>query len=337
MRGTFYTTHSNQSNGLSNNTILRVFRDKADDIWIGTWGGHARYFNFHAPPIHLLTHEINNTNSIVGNDVSALLQENNGTLWITTYNNGVSVLSPDQNKIRSYTYPFLSNNSTPAITQTIDGTIWIGSCYGLNKISPDRLHVTKINLPNSDKKWLDNSMYALYIDPTGVLWVGSGAGKVYMVEQRTNQLIAFECKVNLGVIHDFYMDKNNVLWIAGTNGLFKLDVERKKVVHSDYYQDKNIPYAIQRILPLANGNLLLATTNNGLMEYSRINNSFINLISNALIGSINDMKFDSTLLIWITSSNGLFSYDYESKEILDHAYYQGIQRSEELMSFIITQ
>jgi ligand-binding sensor domain-containing protein len=108
---TFYTAHSDRSNGLSNNTILRIFIDKSDDIWIGTWGGHACYFDLHAPSIHSLMHEINNTNSIVGNDVSTLLQEKNGTLWITTYNNGVTELSPDQKIFRSYTYPFLSNNS----------------------------------------------------------------------------------------------------------------------------------------------------------------------------------------------------------------------------------
>jgi DNA-binding CsgD family transcriptional regulator len=156
-----------------------------------------------------------------------------------------------------------------------------------------------------------------------------------MFEQGGNRFVAFEYKVQPGIIHDFYMDRNNVLWIAGINGLFKLDSEQKKVVNSDYYQDKNIPYAIRRILPLMNGNLLLATTNNGLMEYSRSNNLFINLISNAAIGSINDMKFDSSSTIWMTSSNGLFSYDYKTKEILDHAYCQGIQRSEYSCLFLL--
>ena len=60
-----------QSCGLSENTIISLYRDKANNIWIGTYGGgvnlYTPYSNFFIPhkPEYKLQKSIGNINAIV--------------------------------------------------------------------------------------------------------------------------------------------------------------------------------------------------------------------------------------------------------------------------------
>jgi DNA-binding CsgD family transcriptional regulator len=99
-------------------------------------------------------------------------------------------------------------------------------------------------------------------------------------------------------------------------------------VNSDYYAKANIPYSINKILLLEDGNLLLATSNDGLVEFSRSTSTYRNMIPAAIIGAITGMQFDTCSVLWLTSPNGLFSYNYKTDEIRNHTYRVGSQRSE---------
>ncbi len=323
---TFFNAQSNNSSGLTSNTIIRVFKDNTGILWIGTWGGFVCKLDLYAAQVYTLNKLIRSEAAYLLNDISFLFQEPDGTIWIASYNSGGIEITPDMNSFRTYSTSRLSNLSINAINRTSDGAIWIASCNGLNKISPDRTVSTVIDLPNSIKGKPSNSISSVYVDGSDNLWIGTEEGKVYLFDHKKDSMETFEGNVNTGYISDFYMDKNNVVWLAGYNGLFKLDREQQIIVNYDYYKSDNTSFIVQRILPANNGNLLLGTENNGLLEYNRRSNSFEHLIDYETIGAICDMKFDTCANLWLAASNGLFSYNLQTLVTSRHNYQQGLPR-----------
>ena len=80
--------HLNTLNGLSNDFVNQVVKDRNGFIWIATQNGLNRYDGVH---IKTFYHDANDPGSICGNYISALLADSKGRLWIGTSETGVSV------------------------------------------------------------------------------------------------------------------------------------------------------------------------------------------------------------------------------------------------------
>lgn len=117
-----------QSCGLSENTIISLYRDKANNIWIGTYGGgvnlYTPYSNFFIPhkPEYKLQKSIGNINAIV---------EYKEKLWLGT-DGGLIIYNP---KDESYEYCPLhvprsvTNNEVKYIQKEGDHLLWISIYY----------------------------------------------------------------------------------------------------------------------------------------------------------------------------------------------------------------
>jgi ligand-binding sensor domain-containing protein/DNA-binding CsgD family transcriptional regulator len=314
---TSFKAHPTEQNSLTNNTILRVYEDNSGILWVGPWGGYVCRLDLYAAGVCKLDNNFLN----LLNNVSYLLPEPDGTLWASSYNDNLIEIQPDMKGYRSYGVPRLNNILINALTRTKDGSIWVGSCNGLNKISHNRTSITAIDMPDKQH----TSVSAFFVDSADNIWMGADAGKVYIYDYRRNHFDIYAGTINPGYIYDIYAENSNVAWLVGTNGLFKLDREQQKILSRNYYNPKsNATSVIRRILPAKNGNLLLATENNGLWEYKRDVGSFTHLAQYGQVGVICDMKFDSCSILWMATSSGLFSYNPKTSAVRAHAYQQGI-------------
>jgi signal transduction histidine kinase/ligand-binding sensor domain-containing protein/DNA-binding response OmpR family regulator len=92
-------------NGLSNNSVTRIYQDRYGFIWVGTYDGLNRYDGY---SFKVFRHRLNDTSTLINNRVAAIAEDQENRLWIGT-KKGIS------------TYSNITHRFSPAYYQPIAG------------------------------------------------------------------------------------------------------------------------------------------------------------------------------------------------------------------------
>jgi signal transduction histidine kinase/ligand-binding sensor domain-containing protein len=136
--------HFTSESGLSNNSISCIAQDKLKFIWIGTSDGLNR---FDGTSFKIFRNIPDDSTSLQGNDISKILIDSNGTLWIGTLSNGVSTFDTNRETFRKIKIlgrnpnDDISNNNITGITEDKIGNIWVSNFEGLMKINKATKHI----------------------------------------------------------------------------------------------------------------------------------------------------------------------------------------------------
>ena len=79
----FRFDHFSIKNGLSENTVNCILKDKEGYYWLGTQDGLNQYDGY---SVKIFRHDRNDNSSISDNFILSLLEDNTGNLWIGTRN-----------------------------------------------------------------------------------------------------------------------------------------------------------------------------------------------------------------------------------------------------------
>lgn len=246
---TVFKHSDTDSNSLSDNSILCLLNDKKGDLWIGTRLGGVDHYVPSENKFYNYQYDENNSSTIRDNSVYALYEDSKGNIWIGT-SNGLDKFDREK---KNFNYFFINkegksgeNAIIRAICEDKDQHLWIGTSDGLYKMD--------LTDPNLNKNlWpviLDGTyIYNLYIDRSGVLWIGTYGKGLYKYDVKTNHLSHFLSNSKTGFgnfITSIFEDPDKNLWIsaydAGLN-VFNLKAENceqlmKEPVMS-LFQDKS--------------------------------------------------------------------------------------------------
>ena len=78
----FYTNIPFDSTSISNNWVPVIKEDKNGNLWVGTWGGGLNCFNQRTEKFTRFLQETNNSNTITCKNISSIIVNDDGTLWI---------------------------------------------------------------------------------------------------------------------------------------------------------------------------------------------------------------------------------------------------------------
>lgn len=140
---------------ISKNHVLSMFMDKEDNVWVGTFGGGMNKIVLHGLAAKtggqsgLMIQQILKTQGISNENVTAILQDNLGYIWASTYN-GLSRYDPVKNVFQNYyVEDGLSCNEFNYTSSLKDaqGYLWFGGMNGINRIDPHGLFENKHNPP----------------------------------------------------------------------------------------------------------------------------------------------------------------------------------------------
>ncbi len=110
------------------------------------------------------------------NEITAILIDSRGRIWISFYNNGIGVFEKDGRLIRRYSTSDsdLSNDVVLCMTER-DSSIWAGTDGGgINIISPESGDIRVLSHVAGDPSSLPaHSIKSLYTDDYGNIWAGS--------------------------------------------------------------------------------------------------------------------------------------------------------------------
>ncbi|HTE25862.1 hybrid sensor histidine kinase/response regulator [Flavitalea sp.] len=315
--------HLTINDGLSQNTINCILKDKQGYMWFGTQDGLNRYDGYQ---IKVYKHNQRETSVLFANQISALYEDKTGRLWVGSdggtlhqYDRGLDLFIPYKAVVNSTDSVIRDVNS---ILEDKNGNLWVGTFTGLYKINTKAgtiKHFSQSTENNSISGEIINSMLE---DLQGRFWVGTELG-LNLMDKATNRFrrvippFSNEQPADL-YINTILQDESGTIWIGTqTKGLMALDsLCRFSSMNSEFASALLLPDNNVLSLAKAGKNQIWIGTENGL--------SLLNTISGSIHtyrpdeqrpGSLNNSSINSLLtdpsgILWVgTYAGGINIHD----------------------------
>jgi signal transduction histidine kinase len=157
--------------------------DKKDDLWIGRQRGGLTHLWDKGGSLSATTYT--ETDGLAQDNVFAVSQSRDGSVWAGTLNGGLSRLL--HGKFTSYRVADgIASNTITSILEGRDGTMWFATPQGLSSLTENSLSKSSLSKSSLSKNvWhtyriRDNlpseNINCLLEDSTGTLWVGTTGG-----------------------------------------------------------------------------------------------------------------------------------------------------------------
>lgn len=260
----------NSTNGLSNDFVYSICQLKNGNILIGTEDG---LFNLN-PNNQLITDWSSILKKHRINTVLSIFEEKNGNIWIGSYGQGIVVFNPNTKFEKKLLADKNLGGTVMKIIQDKNDVIWVATYKdGLYSINPYNYSIRRYTM---DQGLSSNNIYCLYENKSdNTLMLGTDGGGMCILDfvlsvdkpTVTNyKHIDGKNSLSSNSVNSIFKDKNNIFWIATSNGLNKFD--RKKNQFIVYTEKDGLPNSyIYDIIPDKNNNLWLPS-NFGLTKFN---------------------------------------------------------------------
>lgn len=306
-----------KENSLSSNKIVSLCIDSDGTIWAGTFGGGLNRLSTRNPGNNELKVESFNQKgvSLFGDKITSVFEDSNKNIWIGSYLGNAFYIKSDDRKLEVSKLKYTSLNiksyegaakvSVMSITQDKNSNVWIAThgdglySYNLNQ----NVIYHFVNNVSDPKSLSGNEIQSLFVDRSGILWIGSqlggGINKLSRKDKKFNSIPVLRDKgksLNDNIIWAIHEDREKNIWF-GTyrGGLNKWDTKANKFT---YYDKKNgLPdNHIRTIVEDSISNLWIGTFSSGLCLFDRRSSSIKSLKSTDYFNSISGNQIQSLML-----------------------------------------
>jgi signal transduction histidine kinase/ligand-binding sensor domain-containing protein len=319
----FLQTQWTTENGLPQNSVTSIAQTPDGYLWIGTFGGLARFDG-----VRFKIYTTSNTPKLRSNRITALTIDN-GTLWIGTErgeliafknnefqtiddgkafkNSGISGIFVDEKGLllissinsRVCKYSGCEKLESPGdvskFIKDTSGTLWAVSNWRLYKVVDGKF---------IRQAAFNDDVLAIEPNPAGGLWVSSSFDLSLFVDANRQILQKFTRESNNGVlvaspIGDLLFSRNQFLHSISKDGSVKTEIDEPK------------EGTISRIFFDSQGNLWVGCFGSGLVRFSdrRLQTLIFNpKLNKGNIGdrAVNSIAEDLQGNVWITTLESLF-------------------------------
>jgi len=272
-------TQLSVSDGLSQNSVMAIARDKYGFMWFGTWEGLSRYDGYEFRVFRTVA---NDPGSITNNRINAVITDETGNLWVTT---------GDNRFIFRFNYEIEK----------------------FDRFSPEKVDTiirNKLNYSITQRRSVTFNHYHWQISNKGLLQTNTITGKTIDYKPDVYSPMALRDEV----VNVLFIDKNNMLWVGTQHG--GVHVANLNARHFGFLQpgNQNLSGNIVRAINQDSaGNIWVGTDAKGVKVYSRKGGEMIQTRvygSESLIDTnIRSIYTDSYGFVWIGTKGGLNRYD----------------------------
>ena len=186
---------------------------------------------------------VSHQDGLSGNNVTCIVQDRNGFLWIGT--------TSGLNRYDGYTIlPYYASNSDTTsvcsnqitcLLESSDGLLWVGTLdAGISVFDPKYQSFTR---HYSSSTLGEKKITGITEAPDGTIWVATSSTSIYRIDHQEGKVQQYT--VDVADIRCTYQNKNQRLYIGGHEGLAIFDTKQKKVIKYIYESlDEQAPMAI---------------------------------------------------------------------------------------------
>lgn len=283
--------------GLENENIETLFKDRDNLIWIGTKGGGLAVLDSRKNTIQNMNHIFSNNDNKKLRVIS-INQDGEGKIWVGTWNSGLYVIDPLNEKLLNH---YRSNAPVYSILVDQYKNVWYLAGRQLLKFDPSESRI--LSFPTS------NMFYNMVEDThRNKIWlVGNQDNRVALSNfDYEDQLVkAVPITIEARFVKSIAMDAKNRLWFGSWgDGLFISDAEvmnfRKVNTNPQGADVNNINYSIIMSIDIdANGIAWLGTSQGGVIILYP--NKGFEIARNAS----DDQLFDHNITAFFKDSHGV--------------------------------
>ena len=172
------------------------------------------------------------------NEVICLFSDSEKRVWCGTLAQGAYCLEGET--LRHYTkeaWPELGSNYIRAISEDLEGRIWMGTSQGLAIIDTVHGVITHKGAASKDKSGLSNiSIWSLLRDKSGTMWIGSYFGGLDYCNFESNVFdfndFGFQGNAGRSLVSSAVCDNSNRVWI-GSEGKGLIEYRYGRAISMD--------------------------------------------------------------------------------------------------------
>jgi len=214
---------------LEGEAVLAVYRDRRDQLWVGTGRGLGRF----DPVTGNILPRSFHTGDPASDVITHIAGDREGNIWVASHG-GLHLFDPVTEKAgKSFRHDVndpasLANNSVKMTLEDSHGLLWVATDGGLDLLDRQTDRFTHFSHLSNDKNSLSNDrVQYLFEDKQHTLWVGTHDG-LNRVEKRSDGAIFFHGYtandgLGNGSIGGILEDEGGQLWVSTATGISSID------------------------------------------------------------------------------------------------------------------
>jgi ligand-binding sensor domain-containing protein/signal transduction histidine kinase len=229
-----------RKDGLLNDFVRVVYQDRKGQIWIGTDNGLFRFLSDRIE-------RVDNSDGVPSIAVHAIHEDNQGRLWA----GGSRLLCLDGSTHREYRLPEEgSQNRVKSITQTRDGTMWVGTIGGLYNMASGVDSFRRVKETSGTVRFLQETS-------DGTLWIGTIGHGIYKYWKHEFSQMTAPGSLPSNTALNLFEDIENNIWVGTQAGMLRLS---KTPIQTVTLPDAG-DYDAETVYEDHNGDLWIAAAN----------------------------------------------------------------------------
>jgi len=269
-------------------------------------------------------------NGLSHNSVLSIAQDGRGFMWFGT-RYGLNRYDGQRFKIYRINPQDSSmpvNNLVLTLYCDSKKTLWVGTAQGLNRYDPVKDEFESISItPRS------LSIYAIFEDKKGRLWVGSPSGLFLKTAKGFRHFVTDGSGNSIAGTHVrcIYEDQKGYLWIGTTNGLTRLIISGNDFQFETFRHEESNPNSlpvnyVSSITADSQQRLWIGMLNGGVCIYDPTTRSF-SRVDNIINNSVRRIIRDKAGKLWVGTQEGLTIIDPVSKATISYQHDPGGKKS----------
>ncbi|XOV79659.1 MAG: diguanylate cyclase [Aestuariibacter sp.] len=313
-----YTQNTTQINTLWVSDMAQV----QHEIWLGTAGGGLIILDIETGQVlQHLEHDPALASSIRMNDISVMLQDVSGLLWIGTWGDGISRYNPVNDAFRSIRrgskeQPLLTHKDVQSILVTQSNEIWLGTRGGGIDVLKPGIGRANYFQDIAGKQGIFGNDHITELVQTndGSIWLGTRQQGLWHYSFNTGEFKKISDTQGLDARHiiSLISGPDGRLWIGSENGIYVLSPGDNEVekVSTILNAPNEFDLSVWAMAISATGRLWVGTSE-GLYSIPTNKNHLVRMdtglsddakLSNK---SIVDLLVDRYGLLWVSTVSGL--------------------------------
>ncbi len=322
------------SASLAADTVRSICEDYKGNLWIGTAGGGLDRFDYTTGTFIHHRHNPRDPDSLPSDSVMAVTEDLSGGLWVATWDYGLSRYDIVSGLFENHRIPDARSYCLNAKENNIVRLgSWGGGLWEYNTVTKT-MTVSRHDSEGSCSLSHD-VVYALFIDRTGDLWVGTNGGGVDRLDKGSGNYTVYKNdpkdpdSISPGKVTTVLEDHTGALWIGVySGGVNRLDRRTGKFKHYRYnmHDPSSLSNDIVNYIYEDSRKTIWILTNEGLNRYVPSKDSFVryyavpgkNSLSSDIVYSM--LEEPSSGNLWIaTYTNGLDYLDIKTGQFRNYA------------------